>query len=98
MNARMAILLATPLIIASVWGALALVTIVLGMELQFSQYIMPLSAVLLIVYAICAYTIYRTEHLEYGRRIDIMDMDMSSLLGRVEMLEGIVRDLKEGKR
>ena len=88
-------LLLAPLAVAIVWGYMTYSIMVLGKFLQFGQYILPMAYLLFAMYFFGLFFWYRMEQTGYAKKIDIMEMDVSSLSDRMDMAESLIREIKD---
>jgi hypothetical protein len=75
------------LVLTLIWGLLAYSIIVQGMFIQFSAFLWPLLGVLFGIYYASLFFWQRTEQVQYRSRIDEMEMEVRSLLNRIDILE-----------
>jgi hypothetical protein len=92
MNKTMLSLL-TPVIVALAWGSMVLL-ITIG-NTQFISFIWPVLAILMAMYISGLVIWYKVEQTGYMKRIEMLEMDVNSLLGRIESVESQVRGMRE---
>jgi hypothetical protein len=88
-------LLLVPLVVAIVWGIITYNTMVLGLNPQFSQYVLPLAYLLFAIYFFGLFFWYRIEQTGYAKKIDMMQMDVNSISDRIDMAESMIREIKD---
>ena len=89
------LVLGAPIVVALIWGFLAYQVIILGRFVQFSVFIMPFSIILLVIYLMGMIFWYKIESTGYRRKIQELEMDMNSLLSRIEMAESSLREIRD---
>ena len=83
---RTPILLVVPIIVAAVWAFLVYITAT-GMSNMFFPYIWPMLIAVFVVYATGLYFWHKIEQTEYRTRLDSVEMEVNSLITRIEIME-----------